>query len=181
MKTIRTLALCGLLLLPTLAFAQEGQMPPMGPPEELESLEFLLGDWTVDVKMREGPDTPWMESTATANHHHGIGGVAVISDFNGNFMGMEFIGRETLTYNREAKQFESFWIDSMSAKATKMTGGWEGDKFVMSGVDSMMGEKVHMRSTSMKNADGTVTFSMEMSMDGENWFENMQMVYTKKS
>jgi hypothetical protein len=32
----------------------------------------------------------------------------------------------------------------------------------------------------LKSAD-LLTFTMESSMDGENWFENMQMVYKRKS
>jgi len=182
MKTIRAVALCGLLLLPTLAFGQDDhQMPAMGAPEELSSMDFLLGDWTVAVKVRMGPEAPWQESAGTASFTRELEGTIHVQNFSGAMMGMPLHGRDTVTYNRETQQFEGFWIDSMSAHATFMVGGWEGDKFVSTGTDLMMGQKYHMRITMMNRDDGTVYSGMEMSFDGESWFDSMQMVYTKKS
>lgn len=186
-KSLLLIMLCALVVAAQApAWAQqegEGQgMPPMGPPEELKTLGFLQGQWDVAVRVKMDPAGEWADSKATSSVTPILEGCGQRMTFDGTMMGMPFKGEETVTYNRESKQFESIWIDSMSAHMAMTTGGWEGDKFIMSGKDVMMGQPYLMRSTMTKASDDEVHWDMEMSLDdGKTWFTNMKMVYTKKA
>jgi hypothetical protein len=182
MKTFCILAFSALTLAASGAFAQEhGEgMPPMGAPEQMKSVDFLLGEWDVDVMVRMDPESEWMESKGTAKTVLELDGCVQTMHFEGEMMGMPFVGKDTMTYNRETQRFESFWIDSMSAHAAMSYGDWKGDSIVMSGSDQMMGESYQMRTTTTKVSAKEVAFVMEMSMDGENWYEGMKMTYHKK-
>jgi hypothetical protein len=167
---------------PTPAWSQEGQMPPMGPPEELKTVAFLQGDWDVDVQVRMTPDGEWQNSKGSASITLVLDGCAQRQEFEGTMMGMPFKGEETLTYNRETKQFESFWMDSMSAHMAVSKGGWQGDKFVMTGKDMMMGQQYMMRNSFTKGDPNEVQWDMDMSTDnGKTWFTTMKMTYKKKT
>jgi hypothetical protein len=164
-----------------LAQDEQMQMPPMGPPEEVKKLAFLEGEWAVAVKHRMAPEGPWEESSATVTVQPILGGAAYQSSFDATMMGMPFEGIGIDSYNRELGQYESYWIDSMGAKSSMMTGNFEGEKLVMQGEDMMMGQKMWNRATSIKKSADEVHWSMETSTDGgETWYESMQMVYTRK-
>jgi len=182
MKTLRILAFSALLLSACVVSAQEhGEgMPPMGAPEQMKSLDFLLGEWDVDLMVRMDPSSEWMKSKGSAKTVRELEGCVQGMHFEGEMMGMPFFGKDTMTYNRETQQFESFWIDSMSAHASMSHGNWDGDKMVMNGTDKAMGQDYHMRTTTTKVSAKEVLFVMEMSMDGENYFDSMKMTYRKK-
>jgi hypothetical protein len=182
MKSIRLIALCALMLSASLAIAQEheGGMPPMGAPEEMKSVDFLLGEWTVDLAYRMSPEAEWVESKGSAHVETELEGCVQTMHYEGEIMGMGFTGKDTLTYNRERSRFESFWIDSMSAHASTAQGNWEGDLLIMTGKDMQMGQEYYQRTTTKKVSDDEVSFIMEMSMDGENFFESMRMDYRRK-
>lgn len=182
-QTLASVAL-GLLLFAVPTFAQEGAegMPPMGPTQELKELGWMQGEWTAEMQFRQMPDAPWETSTATCTISSVMDGCIQRTDFQSTLMGMAFGGEETLTYNREKKQYESIWIDSMSARPTYTAGIFEDGKLVMSGEDIMMGMPYKMRTTSVKVSDTQMDWTMEMSMDGgATWFESMKATYKKKS
>lgn len=162
------------------AFAQEG-MPPMGRPAEMDKVEFLLGDWDVTMKMRMSPEAPWVESKGTATTETILDGCVQRMTFEGDVMGMPLVGMDHLSFNRETGQFESFWVDNMSASFSKMSGSLEGDSMVMTGKTMRMGQEMHMRTVSEKVSDDVFEWTMEDSFDGgETWNESMIMTYTRK-
>jgi hypothetical protein len=172
----------GLILLAVPATAQEG-MPAMGPTKELKELSTkMVGEWTADMKFRQTPDAPWTTSPSTCTITSEMGGCIQRTDFHSTVMGMEMTGEETLTYNREKKQFESIWIDSMSARPMYTTGHFEDGKLVMTGDDMMMGTPYKVRVTTVMPNDQQMEWTMEMSLDGgKTWFESMKATYTKAS
>lgn len=177
----RTAVVCLLLAVALPVHAQEGEMPPMGAPAEMQQVAYFLGDWDVAVKMKMEPGGPWMESEATATSSTILGGCVQVMDFTGNFMGMEFHGKDQLTYNRETQRFESVWVDDMSGSFMMMHGGFEGSDMVLTGETMRMGQKIHARATSKKISDDVIEWIMMESYDGgETWNDSMQMTYTRK-
>jgi hypothetical protein len=175
-------ALLGCVLLAVPALAQEGNgMPAMGPTAELKELSPMEGEWTAEMQVRQGPDAPWMSSPATCSITSEMEGCIQRTHFESSMMGMPFQGEQTLTYNREKKQFETIWIDSMSARPSYATGHYEDGKLVMTGDDEMMGQPYKMRVTTVMTGNDKMDWVMEMSMDGgKTWWEGMKMTYTKK-
>lgn len=181
-----------LVLVPmSLGLAQEKEMahgepaapvePAMGPPEQLEKVAFFLGEWDVAVRMRVGPEAPWQESTAKAEVTRLLKGCVQRMHFTGTMMGMEFEGEETLTYNRDTKKFESFWFDSVGARASTFAGGFDGGgNLLLSGTDVMNGEAVLTRSIVIPRSEDEVEWRMEVSEDnGVTWYMSLKMVYTR--
>lgn len=186
MKSLMLLTAMLLLFAPVLATAQEGGdamggMPEMGRPAEMDKVAFMQGDWTVTVKMREGPDSEWIETPGTASIEPYLDGCANRQTFSSTFMGMPFNGLDLTTYNREEGRFESVWMDDMSGKFSVMHGNFDGDKLVMTGMDKMGGMEFMTRSVATKVSKDELHWSMEMSTDqGATWWENMQLIYKRK-
>ena len=187
MKIFLTLIALTLLVAPAIADHHEGgqpaagEMPPMGKPAEMDELSFFHGEWTVDMKYKMDPAGEWMTTTGTAVSKPVLNGCANRMEFSADMMGMPFKGVDHTTYNRETGQYESVWIDDMGAKMSMMSGGFEGDKIVMTGTDMWQGQKFHTKSVATKVSDDEVQWSMYMSMDGgETWLENMNMTYKRK-
>lgn len=193
-RTRQTLCLLTVLMLCFVpaAFAQEEyeglahggdkDAPAMGPPEELAKIDFMLGDWDVDVKMRMDPDGEWQQSTAAATVDRPLGGAVQRMSFRGQMMGMDFEGEETISYDRTSKRWVSIWYDNMNARATKSVGGIDGGgNLVFNGKEMMGAKEVMTRAVCMNKGEGEVFWRMEMSMDnGATWFEHMRLTYTKK-
>ncbi len=177
-------ALAILTAVSTPAFAEEtheGGMPPMGAPAQMKDIAFLQGDWTVDMQVRMGPDAGWMPVKGEAQVRSELDGCLQRMDFASEMMGMPFKGLGLDSYNRETGKYDSYWIDTMSAKMTRMSGGFEDGKLVMTGTDMMMGKTQLMKSVTEKLSDDEVSFVMSVSMDqGKTWFTNMKMIYHRK-
>ena len=140
----------------------------------------MHGEWAVEMSYMDEAGE-WVATTGTATSKPVLNGCANRMDFAAEMMGMPFNGVDHTTFNRETGQYESVWMDDMSAKMSVMSGNFEGEALVMTGIDMWQGMKYHSKAVSQKISDDEVSFVMSMSMDGgETWMENMKMTYTRK-
>jgi hypothetical protein len=173
---------CGLAVaLAGVAVAQE--MPPLPKPgPEHVVFKEVAGTWDAKVETFMGPGEPAV-STGTEVNRVGCGGLCLISDFEGDFMGAPFEGHGTETWDTSKKKYVGSWTDSMSQglslsestydPTTKTMTGW------MEGPD-MAGNLSKMKTTStQKDADTRV---MEMHSVGPDGSETlgMRITYTRK-
>ena len=167
---------------PAVAGGEQGQqMPPMGAPAQMEDIGYLQGEWTVDMHLKMSPQADWTPAKGEATVTVELDGCVQRMDFSSEMMGMPFKGIGLDTFNRETGKYESYWIDSMSAHMSKMTGGFEDGKMVLIGEDTNMGRSQMMKSVTEKVSDDEVNFIMSISMDqGKTWFTNMKMIYHRK-
>lgn len=185
---LRSMGLVALMIgvvagLPITARAQEtaAEMPPMGRPAQMDEIAFMIGEWTVAMEMRMGPEAPFTSITGTATTSAVLDGCVQRMDFQADVMGMPMHGIDHTTYNRNTERFESIWVDNMGANFTSMHGGMKDGKFVLEGQNKMMGRDVYMRSTSEKRSDDEVYWTMDESYDGgKTWTTTMKMTYTRK-
>jgi Protein of unknown function (DUF1579) len=160
--------------------AAEAAMPPMGRPAEMDQISFMLGNWAVEMNIRMGPGQEWQKSEGRAEVTAVLDGCAQRMDFSGAVMGMPFQGVDHSTYNRETKRFESVWLDNMGARMSSSYGNFNDDgQLVLMGEAMENGMKMKTRTISAQVNENTVSWTMEMSMDGESWFQNMEMTYTR--
>jgi hypothetical protein len=123
MRRIRLLvAVCaaGVLVAPA-AVAQE---PPKPGPEHAE-LKRAEGTWDATVKFGD------KESKGTMTYKMELGGLWLVSDFKGDFMGTKFEGKGLDTYDPAKKKYVSVWADSMSTMPMIMEGTYDKDKKVL--------------------------------------------------
>lgn len=156
-------------------------MPPMGPPAEMKALAYMVGEWDVAMSYTMAPGGDWIESTGSTTYMEVLDGGAIHATFKGEMMGKPMTGHQIFTYDREEKRYESIWVDSMSCRTSHTAGQIDGDTLVLTGTDLHMGGEYEMKLTQTQKGDDMFTFTMDMSMDGENWFTGMKMTYTKKS
>jgi hypothetical protein len=173
---------CGLVgALAGVATAQE--MPPLPKPgPEHAVFEDVAGTWEARIETFMGPGEPAV-STGTEVNRVGCGGLCLISDFTGSFMGAAFEGHGTDTWDATKKKYVGTWMDSMTQglslsestydPATKTMTGW------MEGPD-MTGNISRSKSTStMKDADTRVMEMHNVAPDGSETL-GMRITYTRK-
>jgi len=179
------LTLAIVILLSTVAFAadeptQAQEMPPMGPPPEIQEQAFMIGTWTFDGEMRMAPDAEWEKYGGEVVFSYVAGGAAIQMEWtSAGMMGMTHHGLSITAYDREMKQWQETWVDNMGGRISMYTGNYVDGKRIMSGIDMMNGQEIWTRNTSYDITESSYKWIMENSMDGQNWFESMRGTYTK--
>lgn len=147
-------------------------MPPLPKPgPEHEILKKDQGTWDATVESWMAPGAPPTTSKGVETRTLGPGGLWLLSEFKGDFMGTPFQGHGVMGYDPNKKKYVGTWVDSMSsglalteaiydpAKKT-MTGWMEGPD--MSGKVSKMKEV-----TEYKDADTQVFTMYNVGADGK--------------
>lgn len=146
-------------------------------------LAMDVGTWKVEGKMwMPGSDEPMpFEATETNKL---MGEVHLISDFHGDFAGMEFKGHGTVSYDPESKVYSATWIDVTDTALSVNKGTWDEKSrtLTLEGTKKGMdGSTVKTRGTSEYKANGTRLMTMYSSADGKEWHKDMELLYTKES
>ena len=190
MKKWNVVFCAALLVLPAIAGLAQGQaeaevtgeMPPMGPPEEMKQLEHMVGTWTVEGEMFMDPTQPEPTPfTAIAEFEYELGGAIMEMEYTSEMMGMPYTGYSITTWDRENKVWQDSWVDNLSCRQILMTGHETDGQRVMTCVDKYMGTTYHMRNTSYNMTETSFDWKMEQSTDGgETWYTSMTATYTKQ-
>ena len=156
-----------LVLAANWAASAGAQMP--GPTKEHEVLKADVGTWDATMKLFHTPGAEPTVSQATETNEL-IGGMWLLSRFEGQMMGMPFTGVGTWGYDPADKKYVGTWLDNMSPYPQTIRGDYDPATRTMTAVsesrDPMSGEKVAYRQTTRMVDDDTRVF--EMSMPGEN-------------
>ena len=164
MKTFHGLvAVCSLMAAAPFAAAQD--FPKPGP--EHEMLKKWVGTWDTTMKMAG------MESKGTATYKMELGGLWLVSNFEGEIAGAKFSGKGLDSYDATKKKFVGVWVDSMSTSPMTMEGTYDKAKKTLTMVGEGPGEDgkptKHKTVSEMKD-DDTVNFSMYMGDGKEPMF-----------
>jgi hypothetical protein len=189
MRLLFTAVVCLALAAPA-AFAQSGQneadmqkmmeMLQAGP--EHQHLAKLAGKWQAAGKMWMDPSAPPMESTGVMEYTLVLDGRYVEGVYKGNFMGTSFEGRSVDGYDRFAKQYFSYWYDSMGTGMMDMhgTASADGKSVTMTGksFDPMVNGMASFRTVSTWVDDNTINYQM-FREDGGQSHKTMEIVYKR--
>jgi len=166
-----------LLLIVAASFGFGQDMMAGIPEAELKAVAFMNGNFKADLTFSfGGQDTK------------GTGSIKSEMGLNGRFQramhsyvmepgqpAME--GMQMLTYNPDKKKYVSHWFDGTSPTAIEMSGDLKDGTLTVSGDADMMGQKMKMRATYKKTADG---FSFVLEMDqGGTWSKLISGTYKK--
>jgi Protein of unknown function (DUF1579) len=91
------------------------QEPPK-PGREHAELKKLEGVWDTTMKMAG------QETKGTATYKMDLGGLWLVSHFEGSFGGMKFSGRGYDSYDAGKKKYVGVWFDSMTTTPMVMEG-----------------------------------------------------------
>lgn len=149
---------------------------PAKPGPEHDMLKDLVGTWKAEIKAGD------MTSEGTMTYKMELGGLWLVSKFEGDLGGMKFEGRGLDTYNPMKKKYVSVWADSMSPMPLVSEGTYDKEKKELVLYGEMPGDdgkpvKAKMVST-YKDKD-TIDFTLASVKDGK---ENVMLSihYTRK-
>ena len=169
-------AVCGVLFAGVSHALRQGEemgMPQPKPGKEHAALKPMVGEWDAKVNM--------MGSTSEGTMVNGMemGGLWLVSRYEGEMMGDAFTGLGLMTYDSAAKQYVGLWVDSMTTSLEPSRGSYDAATkaftMVQDGVNPMTGEKVEMTQVTRIVDENKHVF--EMSMGGQ---QMMSIEYTRK-
>ena len=143
------LALAGLVAAP--AVRAQGAKPV----RNMAILKKLEGTW--DATMKLGGS----ESKGTMIYKMELGGLWLVSNFEGDFGGMKFMGKGLDTYDPNKKKYVSIWVDSMTTAPMTMEGTYDEDKktMTMSGEGNGAGRQADENRNRSRSSRTTTTSS----------------------
>jgi hypothetical protein len=143
-----------------------------------KKLEKLVGTWVGEEKMHP---SPWAPKGGIATGHienrSALDGFVVIQDYVQERDGqVTFRGHGVFTWDAPRESYVLTWWDSMGMPPNEFRGTFEGDSFILT-AQNPMGSN---RTTFDFSGEGTYSFKMEISQDGEKWMTFMEGSYTRK-
>jgi hypothetical protein len=118
---LRIIAVCGLFVVVSAAFAQEK------PGAEHALLKQMEGTWDGTVKMAGEPGKPAAESKGAITYKMDLGGFFLFSEFKGDMMGQSFTGKGMTGYDPKKKKYFGTWADSMGPTMMILEGSFDKD------------------------------------------------------
>jgi hypothetical protein len=153
------------------AASSSHEMPPLPKPgPEHDVLKAEEGNWDAVVESWMEPGKPPTTSKGTETNTL-LGGLWLVTDFKGDFMGAPFLGHGVMGWDQNKKKYVSTWVDSMSTgpstgeatydAGTKTLAGW------MEGPD-LSGKVMKMKQTCvLKDADTRIFTMSNVGADGK--------------
>jgi hypothetical protein len=159
--------------------SMEGMIPKAGP--EHAVLKQQEGVWDATVESLMAPGAAPIVSTGVETNTL-MGGLWLVTDFKGEFMGTPFLGHGMLGYDSSKKKYVSTWVDSMSVGLQVGESTFDAAKKTMAGSiegPDMTGKLTKMTSVvEWKDAD-TRVFTMTMpGADGK--LVTMRITYKRR-
>jgi uncharacterized protein DUF1579 len=173
---VSLLSLLMLLLTHVTATAQPG------PSKEHEIFKNDVGTWDATMKLFGVPGAEPTVSKCTETNEL-VGGMWLVSRFEGELMGMPFTGIGTWGYDPAEKKYVGTWIDNMSPYPQVLRGDYDAATKTLSAMaesrDPMSGEKVTYQETVRSVDPNTRLFTMSLP-DGKGGYQKMLEIEYKR-
>lgn len=158
--------------------------PAMTPGPAHKTLDPLVGEWNVEVKMWMTPGEPPTVTKGSAKSAWVLKGRFVREEFDGDFMGQPFHGISYTGYDNVRRKYRSVWIDDMSTTIVTAEGdAEEGGKVIKMASDyacAMTGE-AHKTGTQVYRILSRDKHVFEMYDPAQgNDSKVMELTYTRK-
>ncbi len=174
----RFLACAALLVGAAVASAQA---PPQ-PQQEHQEMAREAGVWTATTKMWQDPSAEPEVGKATETNTM-LGGMWLISKFDGEFGGMPFTGHSQMGYDPAAKKYVGTWIDTMSPYLMTMEGEYNAADHTLTmltkSTDCMTNEPCEGKLVTKYTDDDHKTFTMYMKK-GDEYQKSLEIEYTRQ-
>lgn len=137
----------------------------MAPPQELNALSWMMGDFDANLEMFMPGQDEGMPVPSTSSTHKTMGGMWLETRHTADMGGMKMTGMHMLSYDAEAKEYMSYWFDSVGPVMGEMRGQLKGQTLVlqseMLSVPGVPGKSAYRATYSMKGR-GKVLFRLEV-------------------
>ena len=180
--------LMGALLLaigfPVSATAQEGEPPMPQPVEQHKISKQDVGTWHAVVKMWMEPGQAEPEVMKGVETNRMLGEFWVVSNFEGEFMGMPFGGISLLGYDVDRKKYHGTWRDTMTPYVMVMDGTYDAATKTMTMVSEgkdMTGQPTRGKTVVTYEGENKRVATMYNKAPGsDEMFKSMEITYTRR-
>ena len=153
--------------------------------EEYKVLKLEEGDWNTEMTMFMGPEGPYdpPQKSKGKESNRMIGDFWIVSDFKGEFGGMEFTGRGQFGYDASKKKYVGTWIDSLSPNRMEMVGTYDAAKKTMTYETSfvgMDGAPAKGKNTIVYGKDGHVMTMYVAAPGTDQMIKVMEISYSRQ-
>ncbi len=166
------------------AMAQEGGPPAVKPGEEHALLASLAGRWAAESHFRIAPDQPATISKGTETSRMTCGGLWLVINFRGKFLGSPFEGHGTNGFDQTSGKFIGTWADSMSTGLSLSEGTYDKKTktitYKSNSTDPQTGQNVTNTSKTIFKDENHHTLVMYMPGPDGKEFESLRIEYTRK-
>ena len=154
---------------------------PIGPPEEMQQIAHLAGEWDVTMSWKMDPTSEEWTTTKGKSHYMSVlDGCGMHYSYKETSSESTFEGSGLLAFNRETGKWQSMWMDNMSAAISLYEGDFKNGEMVVGGEDYWNGMKYISRLTTYNITDNRFDWKFEMSLDEGKTFATVgKMVYTR--
>lgn len=170
MTTLRWFCAAALALTTSASFAQD--FPKPGP--EHDVLKKLVGTWDATMKFAGG------ESKGVMTYKMDLGGLWLLSSFEGEFGGQKFAGKGFDSFDPAKKKYVGVWVDNMVTTPLVLEGTFDAAKKAMTMTGDSTGpdgKPTKFKSVTTFRDDDNVTFDMYM---GDEKAPSFSIIYKRK-
>ncbi len=176
-------ATLGWVARPSVSASAQDAPPAVVPSAEHKFLERYVGTWDAVMEMASMDGSPAEKSKASATCKLTCGGLWLVTDFSGTFMGGPFTGHEVTGYDPITKKYQVSWFDSMSPTAFTGTGSFDAATTTlhnwMSGHDATGQPSEHHGTDVWSDADHRKWTMWMKGPDGSE-FPAMTITYSRR-
>lgn len=154
-------------------------------PQAMEPLNPLAGQWRVDAETRFMPMAPWVPEQTTATLESRFDGRLLQETVDYRFAGHPRSVQRQYTFDRFHGTVRVVQIDDLTGHPNLLEGQWDGDKLVVSNLETGTGWQVrgrpqHDRLTLELIDPDTFRVVLERSPDGgQTWFALSRFLYQR--
>ena len=167
------------------SWAKAQDSPPMpGPTKEHQLLKNDVGTWDATTKVWPQPDAEPMISKGTEKDEL-IGGMWLVSRFEGEIFGAPYTGAGTFGYDPVEKKYVGTWVDTMSPHILTMKGDYDLATKTMTtmaeGRDPQTGQVTTSKLISRYLDENTRTFEFHAMGENGQYQKLMEIEYKRRA
>lgn len=150
--------------------------------EKLSKIDFLIGEWNVEVDARLAAQGPWEKSRGISIIRKTLDSALLEEDFTGTREGKPFLTKSLIAVNNQTNHFQRSFIDSPHGTLIDYEGSLTGNELVFDKTWTYAnGSNVLLRTVYRKIAeDRFLLESMRMPQGESVWDTTTKMIYTRK-
>lgn len=149
------------------------------PPAEMQKVAWMIGDWTIDVRVFATPTTPESQDHGLASVSRVVGGTWLqMADVYPE--GTQDLG--FMTYNIVTRRWVSLGLDSAGNSVLSTAPDWQGNqlKLIAEGVE-ILGEKVTLRQTVTQISPDEFMVLNEERLEDGSWVSLDEYRYRRRA
>jgi hypothetical protein len=161
----------------TLSYAQHDNTSP----QNLRALDFLIGEWNVEVEARLSMNGPWEKTAGKSIIKRELDSTLVVEEFVGEREGKRFLSKTLFAINNSTGKFQRIFIDSPHGVLIDFEGGNENGQFVFDKLwNYANGTSVQLRVIYKQIPNGGFTLeNQRLPQNASEWDTTGRMKYSK--